>query len=217
MIGVLLLQSNPCDPRGCGYTDQDQELLLFVSKQVATAIQRKQLHTRLRFMAQHDELTQLPNRRLFHDRLEMAVARAQRHQGRLSLLFIDLNKFKQVNDEYGHACGDLLLTEVAQRLKGCVREADTVARIGGDEFVIILEEVLLTEHTERVREKIHQALAAPLSLADGRSLSIAASIGIAHYPEHGDDIAQLVRHADQAMYASKLQAAPVVQAPLHHY
>jgi diguanylate cyclase (GGDEF)-like protein/PAS domain S-box-containing protein len=204
-LGALLLQSGPC---GEGYTDQDQELLAFVSHQVATAIQRKQLHTRLRFIAQHDELTQLPNRRLFHDRLETAIVRAQRHQGRLSLLFIDLNKFKQINDQYGHACGDLLLREVARRLKDCVREADTVARIGGDEFVAILEEMSQPEHAALVKEKIHQALLAPLLLADGRTLRIAASIGIAHYPEHGSDMQQLVRHADQAMYATKQHAAP---------
>ena len=205
-IGVLMLQSGL---GSAGYTDQDRDLLLFVSNQVATAIQRKQLHTKLRYMAQHDELTQLPNRRLFHDRLETAIARAQRQQSRLSLLFIDLNKFKQVNDEYGHACGDLLLKEVAGRLKECVRETDTVARIGGDEFVVILENVTLQEHATLVREKIHQVLATPLPLADGRHLQIAASIGMAHYPEHGSDIQQLVRYADQAMYASK---TPVVTA-----
>jgi diguanylate cyclase (GGDEF)-like protein/PAS domain S-box-containing protein len=209
LIGVLLLHGGPDNQNHTGYNDQDQELLLFVSNQVATAIQRKQLHTQMRFMAQHDELTQLPNRRLFHDRLEMAVARAQRHQGELALLFIDLNKFKLINDEYGHAAGDQLLREVALRLKGCVREADTVARIGGDEFVIILEEVLVHEHTLRVKNKIHQALTVPVPLPDGRSLRIAASIGVAHYPEHGVDMQQLVRHADQAMYATKQQAAPV--------
>ncbi|PHV05831.1 diguanylate cyclase [Janthinobacterium sp. BJB412] len=204
LIGVLLLQSSGGQSQD-SYTDRDQDLLMFVSKQVATAIQRKQLHNSLRFMAQHDELTQLPNRRLFHDRLEMALARAQRHQSMLSLLFIDLNKFKEVNDSFGHACGDLLLRKVAQRLKDCVREADTVARLGGDEFVIILEEMLVPEDAVQIREKIHQALLAPILLPDGSSLTITASIGVAHYPEHGGDVQQLVRHADQAMYCSKLQ------------
>jgi len=204
LIGVLLLQS--CGEQSqIGYTDQDQDLLMFVSKQVATAIQRKQLNSNLRFMAQHDELTRLPNRRLFHDRLEMALARALRHNSLLSLLFIDLNKFKQVNDFYGHASGDLLLREVAQRLKDCVRETDTVARLGGDEFVIILEDVLVAEDALQIREKVHQVLCAPIFLADGSSLTITASIGVAHYPEHGDDMQQLVRHADQAMYSCKLQ------------
>ncbi|GJI88083.1 sensor domain-containing protein [Duganella hordei] len=211
LIGVLLLQSGGEQGR-TGYTDQDEDLLMFVSNQVATAIHRKQLHTRLRHMAQHDELTQLPNRRLFHDRLVMALARAQRHKDQLSLLFIDLNKFKQVNDYYGHACGDLLLREVAQRLKRCVREADTVARLGGDEFVIILEEVLVSGDALQIKEKIHQALAAPVLLADGRSLAITASIGVAHYPEHGADMQQLVRHADQSMYKNKLQKEQTDQA-----
>ena len=206
VIGVLLLRSGEA-PEQCGYTDQEQELLVFVSNQVATAIHRQQLHSRLRFMAQHDELTQLPNRRLFHDRLQMALARAQRHQGQLALLFIDLNKFKQINDEHGHACGDLLLREVALRLKHCVRESDTVARLGGDEFVIIVEEVLVADDALRIVDKIHQALAAPMLLAEGLSLVATASIGVAHYPEHGADIQQLVRHADQAMYASKLSLA----------
>jgi diguanylate cyclase (GGDEF)-like protein len=154
-------------------------------------------------MAQHDELTQLPNRRLFHDRLGTAIARAERHQGRLSLLFIDLDKFKLVNDMYGHTAGDQLLQTVARRIQDCVRHADTVARIGGDEFVVVLEQVSRPEFAALVKEKIHAALAAPIDLGEGRMLQATASVGVAHYPEHGADMAQLLRHADQAMYAAK--------------
>ena len=203
--GVLVLQ-NGADC--AGYSSDDQDLLLFVSAQVATAIQRKQLQTQLHFMAQHDELTRLPNRRLFHDRLGTAIARAQRQQGRVSLLFIDLNKFKQVNDQYGHTAGDLLLQQVARRIKDCVREADTVARIGGDEFVVLLEQVARPEAAALVREKIHQALAAPIDVGGGRSLQATASIGIAHYPDDGADMPQLLRHADQAMYTAKQNSRP---------
>jgi diguanylate cyclase (GGDEF)-like protein/PAS domain S-box-containing protein len=205
-IGALVLQDTPAGipSAACaGYTDQHQELLLFVSNQVATAIQRKQMEARLHFMAQHDELTQLPNRRLFHDRLSTAIARAQRQQSRLSLLFVDLNKFKQVNDLYGHDAGDQLLETVAHRLKQCVRDADTVARIGGDEFVLVLEQLARPEAAALVKEKIHQALAVPVAMADGATLHVTASIGIAHFPEDGGDMQQLLRHADQAMYAAK--------------
>lgn len=203
-IGVLLLQG----PGERAYTDADRDLLQFVSAQVATAIQRKQMHTRLRFMAQHDELTRLPNRRLFHDRLETALTRAQRQQSRMSLLFIDLDKFKLVNDEYGHACGDLLLQEVACRIKDCVRESDTVARIGGDEFVVILENMGLPDHAVAVKAKVQLALAAPLPITELAGLRLEASIGLAHYPEHGTDAQQLLRYADNAMYASKTQPTP---------
>jgi diguanylate cyclase (GGDEF)-like protein/PAS domain S-box-containing protein len=203
-IGVLMLN---CARQSAGGDSQDQDLLTFVSTQVATAIQRKQLHTRLRFMAQHDELTRLPNRRLFHDRLDTALVRSKRQQSQLSLLFIDLNKFKQVNDQYGHAVGDLVLREIAQRIKASVREADTVARIGGDEFVVLLEHVARPEHTALVRDKILLALAAPVKLDGGGTLHIAASIGMAHYPEHGADVQELLRHADQTMYAFKQFAA----------
>jgi diguanylate cyclase (GGDEF)-like protein/PAS domain S-box-containing protein len=204
--GVLLLQS---DAGHAGYDESDRDLLVFVSAQIAMAIQRKQMHASLQFLAEHDELTRLPNRRLFGDRLQTAFARAQRQQSHLSLLFIDLNKFKQVNDQYGHASGDVLLREVAARLKSCVRESDTVARIGGDEFVVLLENIAQADNAALVQDKIHQVLTLPIGLHGGRSVHITASIGMAHYPEHGSDIGQLIRHADQAMYASKTEQAPV--------
>ncbi|MES2296589.1 MAG: diguanylate cyclase [Pseudomonadota bacterium] len=207
VIGVLAVSSAPGE---AGYTSLDQDLLVFVSAQVATAIQRKQLHTRLHFMAQHDELTHLPNRRLFHDRLKLALARAQRQKGRLALLFIDLDRFKLVNDQYGHAAGDKLLQEVARRLKSCVREIDTVARLGGDEFVILLESVTQPENVHLVEGKIHARLAADIEVGEGNCLQVTASIGAAHFPEHGDDMQQLIRCADQAMYARKLAYTPPV-------
>jgi diguanylate cyclase (GGDEF)-like protein len=209
-IGALVLRDASSSGCGAGYTDQHQDLLSYVSTQVATAIQRKQLQSRLHFLAEHDELTHLPNRRLFHDRLQTAIARAQRHQDSLSLLFIDLNKFKQVNDLHGHTTGDQLLQVVARRIKDCVREADTVARLGGDEFVVVLEQAARYEAATLVREKIHQALAVPVSMGDGRTLHTSASIGIARFPEDGADMQQLLRHADQAMYAAKQQPGEAV-------
>ncbi|KQW87784.1 diguanylate cyclase [Massilia sp. Root418] len=209
-IGALVLRDASSAGCGAGYTDQHQDLLSYVSTQVATAIQRKQLQSRLHFLAEHDELTHLPNRRLFHDRLHTAIARAQRHQDSLSLLFIDLNKFKQVNDLHGHTAGDQLLQVVARRIKDCVREADTVARLGGDEFVVVLEEAARHEAATLVREKIHQALAVPVHMGDGRTLQTSASIGIARFPEDGADMQQLLRHADQAMYAAKQQPGEAV-------
>jgi diguanylate cyclase (GGDEF)-like protein len=155
----------------------------------------------------HDELTRLPNRRLFHDRLDTALARAQRHQQGLSLLFIDLNRFKQVNDRYGHACGDLLLQQVARRIASCLRASDTLARLGGDEFVVVLENIAAPSDAEQVMKKIHLALVPPVDLGEASLLQVSVSIGIAHYPEHGDDRPTLVSHADQSMYAAKAAAA----------
>ena len=202
-IGALLLHGGS---DAGSYTEQDQELLQFVAKQIATVIERKQLHAHMQFMAMHDELTGLPNRRLFHDRLQTAFARAQRKQERLSLLFLDLDGFKRVNDEHGHACGDLLLQAVAKRLKQCLRESDTLARLGGDEFVVLVENNAQGADVLLVEQKIHAALALDFALDNGRCLRTAASIGCAHYPEHGDSTQLLLRHADQAMYAAKAQA-----------
>ncbi|MGC5702795.1 diguanylate cyclase [Pseudomonas sp. NFXW11] len=198
-IGVLMVKSAP---GALGYSEQDQELLQYVSAQLATAIERKQLHARLHYMAEYDQLTHLPNRELLRERLRSALARARRESGRMALLYVDLDKFKEVNDTCGHAVGDMLLQAVANRLKGSVRESDTVARIGGDEFVILLENVQHTEDAQRVADKIRAALGEPLRL-DGHSLSIMPSIGIGLYPEHGLEEQQLFKHADEAMYAAK--------------
>ncbi|MGK5028774.1 diguanylate cyclase domain-containing protein [Janthinobacterium sp. MDT1-19] len=200
IIGALALQGGQ---GGTAYTEQEQDLLQFVAKQLAIAIERKQLHNRMRFMAMHDELTRLPNRRLFHDRLQTAFARAHRQDGRLSLLFIDLNRFKLINDHYGHACGDLLLQAVAGRILDCIRETDTLARLGGDEFVVLVENNPLPMDAMLIEQKIHAALATPLRLGDGRRLRISVSIGVAHFPEHGENMQLLLRHADRAMYVSK--------------
>lgn len=200
IVGVLALCSGT---DGVRYTDLDRNLLLFVSNQLAAVIQRQQLHAQMRFMAMHDELTRLPNRRLFHDRLDTAFARAQRQQAQLSLLFIDINRFKQVNDQYGHACGDVLLQQVARRVAACVRDSDTLARLGGDEFVVLLENIALPADAVLVMQKIHLALAAPFDLGNGAMVDVSVSIGIAHYPDDGNNRQELVSHADKVMYAAK--------------
>jgi diguanylate cyclase (GGDEF)-like protein/PAS domain S-box-containing protein len=202
-IGVLVLRSLV----GARYTHRDRDLLAFVSIQLAANIGRKQLQAQMRFMAMHDELTRLPNRRLFYDRLATGLARAQRQQSLLALLFIDLNRFKQVNDRHGHACGDRLLQEVARRIKACLRESDTLARIGGDEFVVLLENILLPMDAALVAEHIHHALRAPVELGDELRLPITVSVGLALYPEHGADTKALLAHADLEMYAAKAAQA----------
>jgi len=198
-IGALIVKSLAGDER---YTEQDKELLQYVCAQVATAIERQQLHARLKRMAQYDQLTQLPNRALLRDRLKAALADARRGTGHMALLYVDLDRFKQVNDSFGHAVGDMLLQTVANRLKGCVRDTDTVARIGGDEFVILLHSLHAAEDADHVAGKIRQVLIQPMRL-DGHNLHIEPSIGVARYPEHGREEQQLFRHADQAMYAAK--------------
>ena len=155
-----------------------------------------------RHLAQHDVLTNLPNRSLFSDRLQQALAAAKREKRQLAVLFLDLDKFKPVNDSFGHAVGDLMLKEVAQRMQDSVRESDTVARIGGDEFVILLPVIEQEQDALLVAEKIRFALNQPFALA-GESLYISSSTGIAIYPEHGTEELQLSKNADAAMYYAK--------------
>ncbi|HEU4852047.1 MAG TPA: diguanylate cyclase [Telluria sp.] len=199
-IGVLAVHSGPgCTP----FSASDTELLQFVSTQVATAIQRKKLHARLSHMAQYDELTGLPNRRLLYDRIETSIARARRQQGCLAVLYLDLDGFKKVNDMFGHAVGDLVLREVSGRLMQCVRGVDTVARLGGDEFVVLLDSVVRYRDASLVADKIRDVVRQPMDIGENRSLRMTPSVGIALYPEHGATIEQLFRYADAAMYAAK--------------
>jgi diguanylate cyclase (GGDEF)-like protein/PAS domain S-box-containing protein len=164
---------------------------------------RKAAEEDIKQLAFYDPLTGLPNRRLLQDRLHQAMSQARRERGRLALLFLDLDKFKPVNDAFGHQAGDELLQAVAQRLQACVRESDTVARLGGDEFVLLLPSIEAAQDAMAVAEKIHQAFGQPFALSAGRSVSMTFSTGIAVYPEHANDEKALMRHADEAMYQAK--------------
>jgi len=152
--------------------------------------------------ANYDQLTQLPNRRLFKDRLEQGIRACQRNSGKLALLFIDLDKFKQINDTLGHEVGDLLLVQASERLAGSMRESDTLARMGGDEFNAILPGVSAPEDAERVAASIVESMARPFDL-NGIMVEISASVGIALYPSDAQDVGQLLIQADKAMYAAK--------------
>jgi diguanylate cyclase (GGDEF)-like protein/PAS domain S-box-containing protein len=164
--------------------------------------ERRQVEARVHHMAYYDALTGLPNRALLADRLERAMATAQRSGRKLALMFLDLDRFKNINDSLGHMTGDALLKEVAQRLVGAVRTSDTVARLGGDEFVVVVPGVRGAPECAAVGDKIVEALAAPF-LIEGCTLHISPSIGICLYPEDGPDVDTLMRHADAAMYAAK--------------
>jgi diguanylate cyclase (GGDEF)-like protein/PAS domain S-box-containing protein len=164
--------------------------------------ERKRAEERITHLAQHDALTDLPNRPLFSDRLEQAVALAQRDGTSMALMFLDLDGFKPVNDTFGHTVGDLLLQEAAHRMRECVRASDTVGRTGGDEFVVLLHRIEDETDALTVAEKIRQALCRPFELA-GQRLEISCSIGIAIYPEHGTDEKELSQAADSAMYCAK--------------
>ncbi len=152
--------------------------------------------------ANFDVLTNLPNRYMFHDRLEQELIKSRREKQPLALLFIDLDRFKEVNDTLGHEMGDLLLIQTAQRITSCVRESDTVARLGGDEFTVILPEIHDGTHIERLASAIIDALAQPF-LLNKQQAYITASIGITLYPDDGDSLTQLLKNADQAMYRAK--------------
>ncbi|MBF0326375.1 MAG: EAL domain-containing protein [Alphaproteobacteria bacterium] len=163
---------------------------------------RKQVEERLSYAANHDPLTRLPNRTLFQERLGRAMARAQRNQALVALLFIDLDRFKQVNDSMGHLAGDMLLQQVAERLTGCTRQGDTVARLAGDEFTVILEDVEEPRDAAIVAHKILHRLVEPFDLG-GEGAQISSSIGVALYPSDAADAQGLIKLADEAMYRAK--------------
>jgi diguanylate cyclase (GGDEF)-like protein/PAS domain S-box-containing protein len=160
------------------------------------------LSLRMSYLAQHDSLTGVPNRGVFNDRLTQAITMAHRHREKLAVLFLDLDRFKHINDTLGHDVGDRLLQSVAQRLRGCVRSSDTVSRQGGDEFVILLAEVAHAQDAALCAEKILLVLSAPYRI-DQHNLCLTASIGIVTYPDDGTDTETLLKNADFAMYHAK--------------
>ncbi|HEX7151326.1 MAG TPA: EAL domain-containing protein [Thermoanaerobaculia bacterium] len=164
--------------------------------------QRKETERQLEYHAYYDSLTSLPNRLLFRDRVVNAIANARRNRFGLAIMYLDLDHFKLVNDSLGHTFGDTLLAEVANRLRACLRASDTISRIGGDEFSILLNEVPNTESVAHVARKLLDAISEPLSI-DGHDLIMTGSIGISFYPSDGDDVGTLLKCADAALYRAK--------------
>ncbi|PLY01378.1 MAG: GGDEF domain-containing protein [Desulfuromonas sp.] len=162
----------------------------------------KDAENEARYLALYDSLTGLPNRRMLNDRIEQAIVHAQREHEGVALFFLDLDRFKEINDIFGHHNGDLLLTEVSKRLSGCVRKIDTVARLGGDEFVVVLQGQVDGTSVGAVAEKILSAFVEPFEL-DGQFVYSGTSVGVARYPEDGEDRETLLKHADAAMYQAK--------------
>ncbi len=179
--------------------------LVKVNEELRTEIaERKRIEEKITYVAFHDVLTSLPNRMLFYDRLTLALAHAQRSKEMLAVMFLDLDRFKTINDTLGHTTGDQLLRDVAGKLKKSVREEDTVARLGGDEFTLIVSGIFQVEHAGNIACKILDTIKQPLIIA-GHELCITTSIGIALYPDDGNDPETLLKNADIAMYYAKQQ------------
>jgi diguanylate cyclase (GGDEF)-like protein len=180
-----------------------------IGSQIGQFIVRRRAEAE-KYVAMHDALTGLPSRLLFMERLEHALVQAQRHGRRLAVMFIDLDRFKLINDSLGHEAGDLMLQELARRLKLRLRQGDTVARLGGDEFVMLLEEITNPQDTLPIAKKLIKELAEPFLLA-GQHVSVTASAGVSTFPEDSMDAATMLRHADAAMYEAKRKGRNLCQ------
>lgn len=180
----------------------DLEMLEMARHMAALVLEKSRLQTQLIDHAYHDSLTGLPNRRLARDRIASAIKRAARTNQGMAVLWIDLDRFKQINDQYGHPVGDAVLQRTAERLSGRLRSSDTLARMGGDEFMALIEGTSSREAAEVIAEDLLEALALPMQIEE-LELVISASIGVSVYPEDGETGDSLSQHADQAMYAAK--------------
>ena len=198
-FGVLVVQSYTEQVR---FGDREKEVLTFVSQHIASAVERKQAAETIRHLAFHDALTGLPNRTLFRDRFTQALAHSQRKKEMLAMLFLDLDRFKTINDTLGHAVGDRLLQAVAERLRKSVREGDTMSRLGGDEFMLLLQGAQNIEGVAKVAEKILHAFRPSFHVA-GHDLHITTSMGISLFPHDGHDAETLLKNADIALYRAK--------------
>lgn len=187
--------------------DRDQKQVVNYVGIFADITDRKETEERIHRLAYYDELSNLPNRVLFQERLKRAMIHAKRNKHHVGLLFVDLDRFKSINDTMGHPCGDELLKLAAERLKGCVREEDTVARMGGDEFTLILvgmQPEKASFGTAKVAEKVLKVVSEPYVI-DGREVYVGASVGIAIYPQQGKEPMELVKNADMALYKAKAE------------
>lgn len=156
----------------------------------------------LKFIAHHDVLTQLPNRLLLADRLSQAIANANRNNDKFAVCFIDLDGFKPINDNYGHATGDQILCEISRRIKKIIRENDTVARVGGDEFVVLFNEYKAYDKSSTLLDRLKEEISLPINLA-GNTHQVTASIGVAIYPDSATEPDDLLEFSDKAMYQAK--------------
>ena len=179
----------------------DGKVLYYVGA-VEDITEQKLLEEQVRYLAYFDALTGLPNRTLFQDRLAKALASARRRREKVALLFLDLDRFKTINDSLGHSAGDLLLKEVAERLKKWAREQDTVARLGGDEFVIVLTGVKDVADAAIAADRLMKTMSTKF-MVQGHLLSASCSLGISVFPDHGRDGEALIKNADAAMYCAK--------------
>lgn len=212
VLGVM----NAALKRAHTFTENEIRALEFLGDQASIAIQNAKLYEQaqqeisdriraekaIKHLANHDALTGLPNRRLFNERINLEIAHAQRNKQKIGIMLFDLDHLKKVNDSYGHNVGDLLLQAVAQRLLGLLRKSDTVARMGGDEFLLILPEMHLPQDAIQTAERILTALSTPFHL-EGYEVNLTTSIGISFFPDDGDDVNTLVKNADIAMYKAK--------------
>jgi diguanylate cyclase (GGDEF)-like protein/PAS domain S-box-containing protein len=202
VLGTILMYAPHGKPLAPSVDKEAYDLIVAAARLAALAIERRRLHEQLRYRAEHDELTALPNRYLLNQRLTEAMEVARQSGGRVSLVFIDLDGFKQINDTLGHPAGDQLLAEVARRFSATLATSDIIARAGGDEFLLVVSGQPDDANILASIRSILRALASPFSIAK-RELFITASIGVAQYPRDGDDAVTLLKHADIALYRSK--------------
>jgi len=188
--------------RGKVSTWSDDGKPLLMSGTHADITKQKQNEEKIFYLASHDALTKLPSLRLLKDRLHMSIELANRKQSLVAVLFIDLDGFKKINDTHGHDAGDAVLQEVAKRLLSCVRKTDTAARIGGDEFLLVITEFQHNDVVVSIAQQVISILAQPLPF-NGVQLTVGASIGIATYQKNSDSADELIKRADKAMYVSK--------------
>jgi diguanylate cyclase (GGDEF)-like protein len=189
-------------PEARKFSADDLSFLTSLANVIGASLLRTRAEERAARLAQFDALTDLPNRVLFNDRAGIALAQARRAGTSVALIFLDLDRFKAVNDSLGHAVGDALLRDVAARLNASVRGSDTVCRHGGDEFVILMAGIADEKDAARIAEKVTQTISRPFTI-EGTELVVTCSIGVACYPADGEGLDVLLRNADAAMYAAK--------------